>query len=169
MKSSLNVDSFPKSVIYGEGREVSVVAERKGNNVAITLGDELFGPPPFKLPFCSAMVCPDGSIFVSGTIGLRKSAASGKPELAGDLEGQTSAAMQIIDAVLRACNADADDIVKVNIYMTENTKKRFAQMNKAYLAFWGNRVLPARITTGTTALALGASVEIDCIAKASIG
>jgi enamine deaminase RidA (YjgF/YER057c/UK114 family) len=39
----------------------------------------------------------------------------------------------------------------------------FAEMNEAYLEVIGDDP-PARITTGTTALALGAAVEMDCIA-----
>ena len=38
-------------------------------------------------------------------------------------------------------------------------------MNAGYLQFWGSRPLPARITVGCTALALGAVVEVDVIAK----
>jgi enamine deaminase RidA (YjgF/YER057c/UK114 family) len=37
-------------------------------------------------------------------------------------------------------------------------------MNEAYLEFFGANP-PARITVGCSALALGAKVEIDCIAR----
>jgi 2-iminobutanoate/2-iminopropanoate deaminase len=39
----------------------------------------------------------------------------------------------------------------------------FGVMNEAYLSIFGDDP-PARITTGCTALALNASVEMDCIA-----
>ena len=42
---------------------------------------------------------------------------------------------------------------------------RFAEMNAGYLEFWGTRPLPARITVGCSALALGCCVEIDVVAK----
>jgi enamine deaminase RidA (YjgF/YER057c/UK114 family) len=38
-------------------------------------------------------------------------------------------------------------------------------VNEGYLQFWGDRPLPARITVGCSALALGSCVEIDVIAK----
>ena len=44
----------------------------------------------------------------------------------------------------------------------------FAEMNRAYLAVMGDDP-PARITVGCTGLALGAMVEMDCIAFRSTG
>ena len=53
----------------------------------------------------------------------------------------------------------------VHVYLVDNTKERFAMMNAGYLEFMGERPLPARITVGCGALALGASVEIDVVAR----
>lgn len=53
------------------------------------------------------------------------------------------------------------DVVKVDIFLSDmNT---FEEMNKAYLGVIGSDPL-ARITVGKAKLALGAAVEIDCIA-----
>ena len=40
----------------------------------------------------------------------------------------------------------------------------FDEMNRAYLEVVGEADPPARITVGTTGLALGALVEMDCVA-----
>ena len=54
-----------------------------------------------------------------------------------------------------------EDIVKVNVYLTDMTT--FGDMNDAYMEFFQSDP-PSRITVGCSALALGAAVEIDCIA-----
>ena len=61
----------------------------------------------------------------------------------------------------RRLRRPAADVVKAEVHLTDMAD--FAAMNEAYLEFVGDDP-PARITTGTTALALGALVEIDCIA-----
>jgi 2-iminobutanoate/2-iminopropanoate deaminase len=62
---------------------------------------------------------------------------------------------------LRGCGATFDDVVKINVYLIDMAT--FAEMNEAYLAVLGDDP-PARITVGCNALALGASVEMDCVA-----
>jgi len=52
-------------------------------------------------------------------------------------------------------------VAKVNVYLTDMAA--FAAMNEAYSSVFGDDP-PARITVGCTALALGASVEMDCVA-----
>ena len=54
-----------------------------------------------------------------------------------------------------------EDVVKVNVFITDMA--RFGEMNEAYLEFFPKEP-PARITVGCAALALGAFVEIDCVA-----
>ena len=66
-----------------------------------------------------------------------------------------------IERILAACEATLDDVVKVSVFLADMATS--AQMSEAYLSvFTGD--LPARITVGGVALALGAAVEIDCIA-----
>lgn len=52
-------------------------------------------------------------------------------------------------------------MAKVNVYLTDMSA--FGEMNDAYLRVFGDAP-PARITVGCSALALDASVEMDCIA-----
>ena len=63
--------------------------------------------------------------------------------------------------ILRGAGADLSDVVKVNVFVTDMA--RFAEMNEAYREFFPSDP-PARITVGCSALALGAFVEIDCVA-----
>ena len=52
-------------------------------------------------------------------------------------------------------------MVKVNVFLTDMAQ--FPAMNEVYLAAIGDDP-PARITVGCSGLALGAAVEMDCIA-----
>ena len=52
-------------------------------------------------------------------------------------------------------------MAKVNVYLTDMAS--FGEMNQAYLTFFESDP-PARITIGCAGLALGAAVEIDCVA-----
>ena len=60
-----------------------------------------------------------------------------------------------------SCDASLEDMVRVNVYLTDMND--FHDMNFAYLDVipFGS---PSRITVGVSALALGASVGMDCVA-----
>ncbi|MFI5315186.1 MAG: RidA family protein [Myxococcota bacterium] len=99
-----------------------------------------------------------GFIFVAGTLGTKP----GSFELvAGGAKAETRQTLENIRAILRAAGADLADVVKVNVFVTDMA--RFGEMNEAYLEFFPSEP-PARITVGCSALALGAFVEIDCVA-----
>jgi len=99
-----------------------------------------------------------GFVFVAGTLGTK----AGSFELvAGGAKEQTRQTLANIQAILRGAGADLADVVKVNVFITDMSK--FAEMNEAYLEFFPSEP-PARITVGCSALALGAIVEIDCVA-----
>ena len=128
---------------------------------------KVFGKLPFKIPFCSGTLCDDGTIYISGTIGLAPVTTDGQAPsiVAGGPYNECVRTMEIVEAALKACGASLENIVMVHVYLVDNTKERFAEMNKGYLEFWADRPLPARITVGCSALALGSCVEIDVIAK----
>ena len=99
-----------------------------------------------------------GFIYVSGTLGTKAGSFELVPGGAGAETRQTLANIQ---AILRGAGADLADVVKVNVFVTDMAK--FGEMNEAYLEFFPSDP-PARITVGCSALALGAFVEIDCVA-----
>ena len=115
-------------------------------------------PGVARLPaFCHASIAGQ-QIFVSGTLG----SAAGQLELVeGGTGPQTAQALRNIEQVLQGCGSRMDQIAKVNVYLTDMAT--FGEMNEAYLSFFGDDP-PARITIGCAGLALGAAVEIDCVA-----
>ncbi|MEZ4657762.1 MAG: RidA family protein [Caldilineaceae bacterium] len=111
-----------------------------------------------KLPaFCHAVIAGD-FIFVSGTIGTKPDSME---LVAGGIGPQTTQTLRNIGQILAGCGATLDDVVKVNVFIAN--MKEFAAMNHAYIAVMGENP-PARITVGRADLALGAAVEIDCVA-----
>jgi reactive intermediate/imine deaminase len=99
-----------------------------------------------------------GFIFVAGTLGTK----TGSFELVpGGAKEQTRQTLENIRSILRGAGADLEHVVKVNVFITDMAK--FGEMNEAYLEFFPSDP-PARITVGCAALALGAFVEIDCVA-----
>jgi 2-iminobutanoate/2-iminopropanoate deaminase len=111
-----------------------------------------------RLPaFCHAVVAGD-FIFVSGTLGVRPRSMD---LVEGGTGPETTRTLRNIEAVLKDCDASLNDVVKVNVFLADMST--FAEMNEAYLGVMGSDP-PARITVGRAELALGAAVEIDCIA-----
>jgi 2-iminobutanoate/2-iminopropanoate deaminase len=111
-----------------------------------------------RLPaFCHAVIAGQ-QVYVSGMLGAKRGAL----ELVdGGITAQTTQAIRNIEEILAACGAGLGDVVKVNVYLTDMSQ--FSAMNEAYLAAVGDDP-PARITVGCNGLALGAAVEMDCIA-----
>ena len=97
-------------------------------------------------------------IYVYGTLGALPNSMT---LIDGGTGPETTQTMRNIETILHACGATLADVVKVNVFLADmNT---FGDMNKAYLAIMGEAP-PARITVGRAELALGAAVEIDCVA-----
>lgn len=111
-----------------------------------------------RLPaFCHATIA-GNQVLVSGTLGVRP----GTMDLVdGGVGPETTQTLANIATILQACGCEISDVAKVNVYLTDMTQ--FGAMNEAYVAAVGGDP-PARITVGCTALALGATVEMDCIA-----
>jgi 2-iminobutanoate/2-iminopropanoate deaminase len=107
--------------------------------------------------FSSATVAGQ-QVFVSGTLGTQP----GRLELVeGGIGPQTVQALRNMELILRACGCELADVAKVNVYLTDMST--FGEMNEAYVSVFGAEP-PARITVGCNGLALGAAVELDCIA-----
>jgi reactive intermediate/imine deaminase len=110
-----------------------------------------------RLPAFSHAVQVDDHIYVAGTLGTDAELNL----VEGGVHAETLQALAYIKRILEECGASLDDVVKVNVYLTDMS--RFGEMNEAYMSVFGDKV-PARITVGCSALALGAGVEIDCLA-----
>lgn len=116
-----------------------------------------------KLPAFSHAAVVGDTVYVSGSLGTLRDSMELAP---GGIGPQTAQTLENIQAILRACGAEMKDVAKVNVYLTDMSG--FPEMNDAYLKVFAESP-PARITVGVAELALGASVEIDCIAQLPAG
>lgn len=111
-----------------------------------------------RLPAFSHAVVAGDFIYVSGTLGV-------KPNSMDLVEGgtgpETTQTLHHIETILEECGASLNDVVKVSVFLADMAT--FGDMNEAYLKVMSSDP-PARITVGRADLALGAAVEIDCIA-----
>lgn len=80
----------------------------------------------------------------------------------GDVGAQTHRAFDNLELVLLDADLTMDDVIKCNVYLTSMAD--FTAMNAAYEQRF-TRPYPARTTVAVAALPLGASVEIELVAK----
>ena len=81
----------------------------------------------------------------------------------GDIISQTHQVMKNLKNVLTAANSSLNEVVFVRIYLLNF--QDFDKMNTVYESYFASDKLPARTCIGVSGLAVGASVEIDLIAK----
>ena len=81
----------------------------------------------------------------------------------GDISNQTHQVMKNLKTVLIASNSSLASVVFVRIYLVNF--KDFNTINTIYESYFVPSKLPARTCIGVTGLAVGASIEIDLIAK----
>lgn len=112
--------------------------------------------PGSKLPFSDGMVA-GNTLYVAGQEGR---AADGK--LAeGGTAGETRAALEAIEKVVKAAGFDMKDVVSVTVFLADI--KDFDDMNKVYKSIMPDPK-PARATVQVSALVGGAHIEISAIA-----
>ncbi|WP_375786971.1 RidA family protein [Bradyrhizobium sp. Pha-3] len=109
-----------------------------------------------KLPFSSA-VSVDRLVFLSGEIGMDKSGA-----LDQAIEAQAQATLDNIQRTLDRLDLTRADIVKCTIMLHDMAE--WHRFNTVYLKFFDGLPLPARSAFESSSLALGAKVEIECVA-----
>ena len=114
------------------------------------------GMEGLDLPFSSA-VRAGNTLYLSGNVGN----IPGTRDLAeGGISGETRQTMENISAVLRQFESSMEDVVKCTVFLADMNE--WAEMNDVYKTYFKNP--PARSALGASGLALGASVEIECIA-----
>ena len=106
----------------------------------------------------------DGWVFVTGQ--LPNYPADDTLPLPGDIEGQTRRAMDNLVLVLEGIGLGLEHVLSVRVFLTR-FKEDYERMNETYRSYFPSDRLPARTCVGVTALALGARVEIDFIARRS--
>jgi reactive intermediate/imine deaminase len=109
------------------------------------------------LPFSSA-VRVGNMLYLSGQIGT----LPGSRDLApGGIAAETRQTMENIKQVLEYSGSSMDQVVKCTVFLLNISD--YAAMNEVYASFFQNDP-PARSTLAASGLALGAQVEIECIA-----
>lgn len=111
-----------------------------------------------RLPQFAHAGLTDDLVFVAGTLGT----GDGLGLVDGGVGPETTQTLANVERILAAAGAGWDDVVKVSVYLADLGD--FAAMNAAYGAFFEGTP-PARITIGGVDLALGARVELECVAR----
>lgn len=118
------------------------------------------GPRPVA-PFSHAVEV-DGWVILTGQMPTDP-AAPDAPLPAG-IEAQTRRVMDNLGVVLAGVGLDWSHVVQCRCFLTE-FERDYAAFNAVYQTWFPADRRPARTTVGVTALAVGALVEIDCIAR----
>ena len=118
------------------------------------------GPRPVA-PFSHAVEA-DGWIFVIGQMPTNPDAPDAP--LPKGIEAQTRRVIKNLKIVLKGVGLTLDHVTMTRIYLTE-FERDYAKLNALWPGFWKPGKLPARTTVGVTALAVGALVEIDLVAR----
>lgn len=114
---------------------------------------------PPGLPFSEAVLV-DKTLYLSGQIGSVPGAATATL-VAGGIGPETRQAMENIKTSLEAHGYSLDDIIKCTVMLADMAE--WSACNDVYTTFFKAH-LPARSAFGTNGLALGARVEVECIA-----
>jgi 2-iminobutanoate/2-iminopropanoate deaminase len=124
-------------------------------------GMERIGEPMLngqRLPFSSAVRAGD-TVYLSGAIGITP---DGK--LADGLEAQARLAMDNLGAALKSAGLGWGDVAKCTVMLDD--MKDWPAFNKVYVTYFSDGKYPARSAFGADGLALGALLEVECIAFA---
>ncbi|WP_424975455.1 RidA family protein [Dinoroseobacter sp. S124A] len=112
-------------------------------------------------PFCHATET-DGWVFLTGQMPTFPDAPDAPLP-----EGITAQAHRVMDnlvLVLEGLGLSLADVTQCRCYLTE-FERDFDAFNAVYKTYFADGVRPARTTIGVTALAVGALVEVDMVAR----
>jgi len=127
---------------------------RAGPDVAYLNSPEL---EVLGLPFSEA-VRVGNTIYLSGQLGNRPGTMELVP---GGIGEETRQTLENIKAALERHGSRLDHVVKCTIFLADIGE--WPAMNEVYATYFGEKK-PARSAVAGSGLALGARVEIDCIA-----
>jgi reactive intermediate/imine deaminase len=135
---------------------VSCLTERAGSAFVKKPAQAAASAPPTD-PYSPAVQV-GNLVFLSGQVG--ENSAAGGELVPGGIEAETRQALDNIRTVLTDIGLSMDYVVKCTVMMADI--KEWGRMNTVYVTYFKSGRLPARSATG---LALGARVEIECIAS----
>lgn len=118
------------------------------------------GPRPVA-PFSHAVES-DGWVLLTGQMPTDPEAPDAP--LPAGIEAQTRRVMDNLAIILAGVGLDLSHVVQCRCYLTA-FERDYAAFNETYQSYFPPDRRPARTTVGVTALAVGALVEIDCVAR----
>jgi reactive intermediate/imine deaminase len=113
------------------------------------------GAPKPAGPYSQAIVS-GNTIYVAGQGPFNP----GTGKMPAGFEEQAVQTFENIKAIVEAAGATLQDVVKVNVYLTD--LGNFAKMNEVYMRYFRDPY-PARATVGTQLLG-GMAIEVECVA-----
>ena len=122
------------------------------------------GAPDPVAPFSHAVES-DGWVFVTGQMPF--SGTSNTSDYPEGIEAQTRQVMANLERVLAGCGLGFENVLAARIFLT-HFEEDYERMNAVYAAYFPPGRRPARTCVGVTALARGARVEIDFVAKRAV-
>ena len=108
-------------------------------------------------PFCEA-VRVGNMLYLSGQLGVDPKTGS---LVTGGIAAETKQTMENIKTTLERFGSSLDQVVKCTVMLADIAE--WQEMNKVYVTYFPNH-LPARSAFGTSGLAMGARLELECIA-----
>ncbi|MEM6488994.1 MAG: RidA family protein [Pseudomonadota bacterium] len=119
------------------------------------------GAPQPVAPFSHAVEA-DGWVILTGQMPTwPDDPARPLPE---GIAAQTRRVIENLAIVLAGVGLELGHVLQCRCYLT-HFERDYAAFNQVYQTFFQPGRLPARTTVGVTALAVGALVEIDCLAR----
>ena len=118
------------------------------------------GPQPVA-PFSHAVEA-DGWVFITGQMPTDPNVPDAP--LPEGIEAQTRQVIDNLKLILGGLGLGLEHVTMARIYLTE-FQRDYAALNAMWPSFFAAGKLPARTTVGVTALAVGALIEIDLIAR----
>ena len=113
------------------------------------------------LPFSEA-VCVGSTLYLSGSIGVDDSGRL----VPGGIEAETRQALANMRAVLERHGSSLDHVIRCLVMLADMDE--WGTMNTVYVEHFTDH-LPARSALGASGLAMGARIEIECIAVLADG
>ena len=111
---------------------------------------------PAAIGIYSQAVRIDKTVYLSGQIGLDPNTM----QMVEGIEAQIHRVFQNLRAVAGAADSSLNDVVKLNIYLTDMDS--FSKVNEIMTSYF-HQPYPARAVVGVAALPRGALVEMDGI------
>ena len=132
---------------------ISTMAQEKGIQ---RIGEPMLGTQ--RLPFSSAVRAGD-TVYLSGALGITPDGKLGER-----MEAQARLAMDNLGSALKSAGLGWGDVVKCTVMLDD--MKDWPAFNQVYVSYFPDGKYPARSAFGADGLALGALVEVECIAYA---